>query len=84
MLVREFARELGEQFEFHHRPYEYEFNKQAIDLINGCDEVRHWVKRCGTLAELQKIEAVGHEQFLNQRENILLYKTNSHVTVFPV
>jgi uncharacterized protein YbbC (DUF1343 family) len=73
MLCREFKRELGDKFEFHSKPYEYEFHKLAIDLINGTDEVRHWVNNLGSYSDLKKIEKEGHEQFMNKRENILLY-----------
>lgn len=73
MLCREFKRELGDKFEFHTKPYEYEFHKLAIDLINGTDEVRLWVDKLGSLSELQKIEAQGQELFLNQRQDILIY-----------
>jgi uncharacterized protein YbbC (DUF1343 family) len=73
MLCREFKRELGDKFEFHSKPYEYEFHKLAIDLINGTDEVRHWVNNLGSYSELKKIEKEGHDQFMNKRENILLY-----------
>ncbi|MGZ3789907.1 MAG: exo-beta-N-acetylmuramidase NamZ family protein [Bacteriovorax sp.] len=73
MLCREFKRELGDKFEFHNRPYEYEFHKLAIDLINGTDEVRHWVNGLGSLADLKKIETQDHDQFKNERENVLLY-----------
>ncbi len=74
MLCREFKRELGDQFEFHSKPYEYEFHKLAIDLINGTDEVRHWVNQLGSLSDLKKIETRGFDQFKNERENILLYR----------
>ena len=73
MLCREFKRELGDQFEFHQKPYEYEFHKLAIDLINGTDEVRHWINNLGTFDQLKKIETRGFDHYLNQRENILLY-----------
>lgn len=73
MLCREFKRELGDQFEFHNKPYEYEFHKLAIDLINGTDEVRHWVNKLGSFSELTKIETRGFDQFLNQKENIIIY-----------
>lgn len=73
MLCREFKRELGEQFEFHNKPYEYEFHKLAIDLINGTDEVRHWVNNLGSFSDLIKIETQGFDNFLQQKENILLY-----------
>ncbi len=73
MLCREFKRELGDAFEFHSKPYEYEFHKLAIDLINGCEEIRHWVDNLGNYTELKKIENQGYEKFKNERENILLY-----------
>ena len=74
ILCREFKRELGAQFEFHQKPYEYEFHKLAIDLINGTDQVRLWVENLGSYAELQKIEMEGYDQYKNQREDILLYR----------
>ncbi len=73
MICREFKRELGDKFEFHSKPYEYEFHKLAIDLINGTDEVRLWVDRLGSLSELEKIETQGHQEFLNKRQDILIY-----------
>jgi uncharacterized protein YbbC (DUF1343 family) len=73
MLCREFIRELGSEFQFHDKPYEYEFHKLAIDLINGTDEVRLWALGLGSLSELQKIESQGHEKFLNEKSKILLY-----------
>ena len=73
MLCREFKRELGDRFEFHSKPYEYEFHKLAIDLINGTYEVRLWVDNLGSLSELQKIETQDHQEFLNKREDILRY-----------
>lgn len=73
MLCREFKRELGDQFEFHNKPYEYEFHKLAIDLINGTDEVRHWINNLGSLSDLKKIETQGFDKYKNEREKILLY-----------
>lgn len=74
MICREFKRELGLEFQFHDKPYEYEFHKLAIDLINGTDEVRHWVDNLGTYSDLLKIEVQGHEKFLNERSDIMLYQ----------
>ena len=73
MLCREFKRELGDEFQFHQKPYEYEFHKLAIDLINGTDEVRHWVNNLGSLSELRKIETNGHDKFQNERADIIIY-----------
>lgn len=74
MLCREFKRELGSEFQFHDKAYEYEFHKLAIDLINGTDEVRHWVNELGSLEDLKKIETQSHDKFLNERSNAIIYK----------
>lgn len=74
MLCREFKRELGSEFQFHDKPYEYEFQKLAIDLINGTDEIRHWVNELGSLDQLRGIERQGHDTFLNEKSDIIIYK----------
>lgn len=74
ILCRELYHLLGDKFKWNDKPYEYEFHKLAIDLINGTDEVRLWVEKNGSLNDLIKIEQLGMDQFLNQRENILIYR----------
>lgn len=74
MLCREFKRELGNEFQFHDKAYEYEFHKLAIDLINGTDEVRHWVNKLGSLSDLRKIEIQGHDKFLNEKAETIIYQ----------
>jgi uncharacterized protein YbbC (DUF1343 family) len=73
MLCREFKRELGNEFQFHDKPYEYEFHKLAIDLINGTDKVRHWVNELGSLSDLEKIETEGFDKFLTEKANTIIY-----------
>lgn len=73
VLCREFKRALKDEFQFHQNPYEYEYNKRAIDLINGDEAVAHWVDKLGTLTELIQIESQGHETFKEQKANISLY-----------
>jgi uncharacterized protein YbbC (DUF1343 family) len=73
LLCRELYHHLKGDFEFHTKPYEYEKEKLAIDLINGTKEVRLWVEKNGTLAELQKIEENGMKGYLSNREKCLLY-----------
>lgn len=74
VLMRELYHELGDNFEWNTKPYEYEFDKIAIDLINGTDSLRKWIEKKGTLEELIAIESDGLETFLNLRENSLIYK----------
>ena len=72
-LLRVFHQELGKAFEWQDAAYEYEFDKQAIDLINGTDKLRQWVEQDGTLASLQELEALGMSEFMQERSSILLY-----------
>ena len=65
--------DLGTDFEFHQKPYEYEFHKLAIDLINGTDKVRRWIEDKGPMSEITELNQLGHTQYLNQRADILLY-----------
>lgn len=65
--------DLGADFEFHQKPYEYEFHKLAIDLINGTDKVRQWIENKGPMSELTELNQLGHSKFLTQRADILLY-----------
>ncbi|MBI2522521.1 MAG: DUF1343 domain-containing protein [Bdellovibrio sp.] len=73
MLVRAFKEELGPDFEWIKKPYEYEFNRLAIDLINGSDKIRHWCETDGQLSTLLRLEAEGMDKYLSMRESILLY-----------
>jgi uncharacterized protein YbbC (DUF1343 family) len=74
LICREFYHELGSKFEWNKKPYEYEFHKMAIDLINGTDQVRLWVEKNGSYHELLKIETLGLELFKAQREQVLIYR----------
>ena len=75
MLCREFIRELGDKFEFHKKPYEYEFHKLAIDLINGCEDVRLWALNLGSYSDLKRIESRGFDKFIQEREEALIYRS---------
>jgi len=74
ILCRELYHFLGEDFAWNTAPYEYEFDKLAIDLINGSDKLRHWVEKNGSFDELQAIEKQGYDDFeLKRREVISTY-----------
>jgi uncharacterized protein YbbC (DUF1343 family) len=73
LICREFFRELGSEFKWNDKPYEYEFHKLSIDLINGTDKVRHWVEKLGSLKDLNSIETKDHQDYLSKRSNILIY-----------
>ena len=72
-LLRECRNILGDDFQWTSPPYEYEYEKAPIDMINGTDKLRLWVENNGTLAQLNDIEQVGFQDFLDKREQILIY-----------
>jgi len=72
-LCQELKKYLKSNFTWNTSPYEYELLGMPIDFINGTDLVRKWVDNFGTEAELDKIEQIGHDQFLNKKANIELY-----------
>ncbi len=74
IICRELYHHLGSQFQWNDKPYEYEFHKLSIDLINGTDQVRHWVEKNEGLQSLKNIENEGLDNYLNQREKILIYR----------
>lgn len=73
ILCREFRHILGEDFSYKTDAYEYEYNKMAIDLINGDDRLQNWYETRGEISFLDEIEKEGMEKFLHQRQEILLY-----------
>lgn len=72
-LCREFHRELGPEFQWKQPPYEYEYDRMPIDLINGTDKLRHWVEKHGTRAQYDEIMKPGQAEYQAQRKEVLLY-----------
>lgn len=73
-LLREMYHELGSEFKWKAPPYEYEFHKVPVDLINGTDQLRLWVEKRGSEDEYQAIMYPHQEEFKEQRRSILIYK----------
>lgn len=76
VLIKEFKRLLGDDFGYKTDPYEYEFEKLAIDLINGTDRIRNWYEneKSINLEFLNHLEQENMGQYLEQRSKILIYK----------
>lgn len=73
LLCREFIQYLGEDFKYKEDPYEYEYDKNPLDLINGNSSLRSWYETNGSFRELEEIEKVDLDKYLNQRSQILIY-----------
>jgi uncharacterized protein YbbC (DUF1343 family) len=72
-FLKKFKEELGTDFAWNETPYEYEFDKISIDLINGTDKLRSWVESGEGLGELQKIELQDLPTYQKLRSKILIY-----------
>ena len=73
LLCREFFHHPGQWFSWKQPPYEYEWDRLPIDLINGTDKIRQWVEAKGSVEELDALESQNKEEYLAQRKEILLY-----------
>ena len=72
-ITKNLFHDLGESFEWKKPPYEYEYHKHPVDLINGTDRLRLWVEKNGNLEEYEEISNTGQKTYLEQRKEILLY-----------
>ena len=61
-------------FKWKDPPYEYEYQRLPIDMINGGPELRCWVEQRGTIKELAELEQDGLRSFLKQRRQALIYQ----------
>lgn len=73
LLCQIFYHELGESFVWKVPPYEYEYEKMPIDLINGTDALRHWVEKKQSFNYLNELEAEGLPAFAKDRQKVLIY-----------
>ena len=62
-----------EDFAWKSPPYEYEYKRLPIDLINGTDRLRKWVEQKQELKELKIIEQDGQDDYGEQKKTIQLY-----------
>ena len=76
VLCKILYHELGENFKWKPPPYEYEYKKMPIDILNGSDKLRLWVESNGSYEELLQIEAIGWADFESKRKEVLLYEQN--------
>ncbi|MGZ8242827.1 exo-beta-N-acetylmuramidase NamZ family protein [Methylomagnum sp.] len=55
--------------------YEYEFDRLAIDLINGSELLREWVDDpTAAPGDLETLAAADEQSWLDEREDVLIYR----------
>jgi uncharacterized protein YbbC (DUF1343 family) len=56
-------------------PYEYEYHRLAIDLINGSELLRQWVDDPAAVpADLEALAKPDEDSWLEERESVLVYR----------
>jgi uncharacterized protein YbbC (DUF1343 family) len=73
VLCHELKSILGDEFKWKEPPFEYEYDKVPIDLLNGSDKLRNWIDRHDHGMDLDALENRGMDEYLGNREEILLY-----------
>lgn len=73
-LCHFFYHHLGENFEWNKLAYEYEYDRLAIDLINGSSSIRKWIEKNGDPSELDTLEKTNRDEFMNKRAQCLIYE----------
>jgi uncharacterized protein YbbC (DUF1343 family) len=72
-LIAEFRRENAKRFAWREPPYEYEHDKQPIDILYGSDRLRTTLDADGEVGSLVAGWAGEEETFRRQRQPYLLY-----------
>lgn len=74
ILCQELYHILGAEFKYKQDPYEYEYEMNACDMINGTDRLRLWYENQDPISFLNEIEEEGMKNYLEQRQSILIYQ----------
>lgn len=62
-----------DDFKWKDTPYEYVFDRNPFDVIHGSTKLREAFEQKLSVKEIQTAWTKGEQEFLNQRENFLLY-----------
>lgn len=71
LLIRELYHHLGNDFHWLSPPYEYNYVKMPIDIINGTDKLRDWVENSNSIEMLNTFEKL--DVFQEQLKSLKLY-----------
>jgi uncharacterized protein YbbC (DUF1343 family) len=72
-LIDEFRKQAPTQFAWREPPYEYEHDKQPIDILSGSDRLRKTVDSGGDIGTFVQSWKADEEAFRQLRQKYLLY-----------
>lgn len=73
ILCREIYKKIQGNFEYKQDPYEYGEGMNPLDMINGTDKLRKWMESYGSISELEVIETENQEDYIKNRETVIIY-----------
>lgn len=71
LMMRELYHHLGNDFIWKDPPYEYNYVRKPIDIINGSDKLRQWIENNESLEMLDAMENL--DEYQNTINEIMLY-----------
>jgi uncharacterized protein YbbC (DUF1343 family) len=75
VITRALSQKLKSHFVFNPPPYEYEYQKLPIDILNGTNRLREWTMASrSSLAQLLDIEREGQSDYRLLMREVALYK----------
>jgi uncharacterized protein YbbC (DUF1343 family) len=72
-LIAGFRREAAARFAWREPPYEYEHDKQPIDILYGSDQLRRTIDSDGDMTALIASWTADEDAFRRDRRPLLLY-----------
>jgi uncharacterized protein YbbC (DUF1343 family) len=72
-LIAEFRRENPDNFAWREPPYEYEHEKEPIDILYGSDQLRRTLDEDGSVPDLIASWRADEDAFRRERQQFLLY-----------
>jgi uncharacterized protein YbbC (DUF1343 family) len=73
VIMRELYHHLGSEFKWKQPPYEYEYEKLPIDIINGTTKIRKWMEKNQNIDQLTKIEQINFEDYKKKFLETIIY-----------
>ncbi len=73
-LCYKFSEKLKDDFLWKQPPYEYEYDRYPIDLINGTDQIRKMIDSKESFEKIISYGHNGHGDFIQKRNKILIYE----------
>ena len=73
VMLQYFYQVLGDDFSWKEPPYEYVYDQNPFDIINGSQQIRQWIESADSYEKLLEVEKNDYDGFIEQRAQVLIY-----------